>query len=378
MTQNVSPVQLQAVDAPGQPTPSAQLEELYRGFEKELLVPLWTEIGDLMPAHPQTKAQPHLWRWADLLPLAERAGELVPVGRGGERRAIALANPSLGGRPFVSPTLWAAIQYLMPGEDAPEHRHTQHAFRFVVEGEGVWTVVGRDPVPMRRGDFLPQAGWNWHAHHNASDQPMAWIDGLDIPFQYAAETQFFEFGRDEISEEERVTPDRSRSERLWGHPGLTPLGAPTGGTGTPLLSYKWAHTDRALADQLELEAAGHAGVVEPGHAAVRFSDPRTGADVLPTIRAEMHRVRRGAETAPVREVGSSVYQVFDGSGTVTVGSEQWTVTRGDLFVVPSWQPFAARSESGTTDSDAGTLDLFRFSDAPIFEALRLDKLQKDT
>src|SRR3712207_8781302 len=66
----------------------------------------------------------------------------------------------------------------MPGEDAPEHRHTQHAFRFVVEGEGVWTVVGQDPVPMNRGDFLPQAGWNWHAHHNAADRPMAWIDGL--------------------------------------------------------------------------------------------------------------------------------------------------------------------------------------------------------
>jgi gentisate 1,2-dioxygenase len=25
-----------------------------------------------------------------------------------------------------------------------------------------WTVVGGDPVAMRRGDFLPQAGWNWH------------------------------------------------------------------------------------------------------------------------------------------------------------------------------------------------------------------------
>ena len=44
-----------------------------------------------------------------------------------ERRAIALANPSLGGRPFASPTLWAAIQYLMPGEDAPEHREVVDA-----------------------------------------------------------------------------------------------------------------------------------------------------------------------------------------------------------------------------------------------------------
>jgi gentisate 1,2-dioxygenase len=370
-----SPVQIVAEDSPDQPTPTAELLELYRGFEKELLVPLWTEIGDLMPLHPQSKASPHVWRWDSLLPLAEQAGRLVPVGRGGERRAIALANPSLGGRPFVSPTLWAAIQYLMPGEDAPEHRHTQHAFRFVVEGEGVWTVVGRDPVAMGRGDFLPQAGWNWHAHHNATDRPMAWIDGLDIPFQYGNETQFFEFGRDVISDEERITPARSRSERLWAHPGLTPVGVAAAGPGTPLLAYRWQHTDRALADQLELESEGFPGVVEPGHAVVRFTNPSTGGDVLPTIRTEMHRVRRGVETAVRREVGSSVYQVFDGSGVVTVGTQEWTVTRGDLFVVPSWQPFSVRSEAGSSDSDSGALDLFRFSDTPIFEALQQHRVQ---
>jgi gentisate 1,2-dioxygenase len=372
-----TPVRLQAVTAPGQPDVTPALEDLYRGFEQELLVPLWTEIGDLMPAHPRSRAMPHLWRWSDLRRLAARAGDLVPVGRGGERRAIALANPSLGGRPFATPTLWAAIQYLMPGEDAPEHRHTQHAFRFVVEGEGVWTVVGGDPVSMRRGDFLPQAGWNWHAHHNATSEPMAWIDGLDIPFQSVIEAQFFEFGRDQISPEERTTPARSRSERLWAHPGLRPLSAPPATPGSPLLAYKWEFTDRALTDQLAIEAEGYGGTVEPGHAAVRFSNPATGADVLPTIRAEMHRVARGAETAPVRETGSSVYQVFDGSGTVTVGDTTWTVTRGDLFVVPSWEPFSARSEAGSTDSDSGGLDLFRFSDAPVFEALQLGRSQKD-
>ena len=374
-TQIDSPVRIVAEDSPDQPTPTAELQELYRAFEKELLVPLWTEIGDLMPLHPQSKASPYIWRWDNLLPLAEKAGRIVPVGRGGERRAIALANPSLGGRPFVSPTLWAAIQYLMPGEDAPEHRHTQHAFRFVVEGEGVWTVVGRDPVAMGRGDFLPQAGWNWHAHHNATDKPMAWIDGLDLPFQYGNESQFFEFGRDVISDEERITPARSRSERLWAHPGLTPVGVSAAAPGTPLLAYRWQHTDRALADQLDLESEGFPGVVEPGHAVVRFTNPTSGGDVLPTIRAEMHRVRRGTETAVRREVGSSVYQVFDGSGTVTVGSEQWTVTRGDLFVVPSWQPFSVRSEAGTSDADSGALDLFRFSDTPIFEALQQHRVQ---
>jgi len=43
-------------------------------------------------------------------------------------------------------------------------------------------------------------------------------------------------------------------------------------------------------------------------------------------------------------------------------------------VVPSWQQFSVRSESGATDSDSGALDLFRFSDAPIFEAVRLHRV----
>lgn len=373
MTAINTPVRLSPVEADDQPAVTPALQELYRGFEQELLVPLWTEIGELMPLHPQSKAVPHRWQWDTLVALADQAGHLVPVGRGGERRAIALANPGLGGRPFATPTLWAAIQYLMPGEDAPEHRHTQHAFRFIVEGSGVWTVVGGDAVPMNRGDFLPQAGWNWHAHHNATDAPMAWIDGLDIPFQAYNEVQFFEFGRGDITEAERITPPRSRSELLWGHPGLRPLAVTPQGPGSPLLSYKWEHTDRALADQLDLERKGYPGTVEAGHAAVRFTNPDNGDDVLPTIRTEFHRVVRGTETAPVRETGSSVYQVFDGAGTVTVGDTSWSVTRGDLFVVPSWQPFSVHSEAGATDSDSGALDLFRFSDAPIFEALQLSR-----
>jgi gentisate 1,2-dioxygenase len=359
-----SPVKLSATAGHGQPEPTPALEQLYRGFEQEMLVPLWTQIGDLMPAHPQSKASAHLWRWDRLVELAAEAGRIVPVGRGGERRAIALANPSLGGRPFATPTLWAAIQYLMPGEDAPEHRHTQHAFRFVVEGEGVWTVVNGDSVRMSRGDFLPQGGWNWHAHHNAATKPMAWIDGLDIPFAYNTESQFFEFGRDAISPAERISPEFSRSERLWGHPGLRPVSQVQDQTVSPLLAYRWVDTDKALSEQLALEAEGHAATLSPGHAAVRYTNPTNGRDVLPTIRCEMHRLRSGATTRTRREVGSSVFQVFDGQGTVKVGERQWQVRRGDMFVVPSWQPFTAQCDAGQP-----SLDLFRFSDTPIFEAV---------
>ena len=368
-----SPVRLKAVASAGQPEPTPELQQLYRGFEREMLVPLWTEIGDLMPIHPKSKASAHVWRWDRLVQLADQAGRIVPVGRGGERRAIALANPALGGRPFATPTLWAAIQYLMPGEDAPEHRHTQHAFRFIVEGEGVWTVVNGDSVRMSRGDFLPQGGWNWHAHHNASVQPMAWIDGLDIPFASYTESQFFEVGRDKLDPEECQTPVRSRSERLWGHPGLRPVSQQQDQAATPLLAYRWQDTDRALNEQLALEEEGYSATLSPGHAAVRYTNPMNGHDVLPTIRCEMHRIRSGACTRTKREVGSSVVQVFDGQGIVTVGEHQWEVNRGDMFVVPSWQPFTA-----ACGADHASLDLFRFSDTPIFVAVHAYREQFDT
>jgi gentisate 1,2-dioxygenase len=266
--------------------------------------------------------------------------------------AIALANPGLGGAPYATPTLWAAIQYLNPREDAPVHRHTQNAFRFVVEGEGVWTVVDGDPVAMRRGDFLLTPGWRFHGHHNRSDTPMAWLDGLDIPFSHMIGSGFFEPGPATV--QDRSAPARSRAERLWAHPGLRPVSSPQPHVSSPIAAYRWEHTDAALADQLALEDEGHPGVLGPGHAAVRFSNPTTGGDVMPTMRAEMHRLRGGARTATRREVGSSVWQVFDGTGAVRVGEHEWRVGRGDLVAVPSWAPLTVTADT--------RLALFRFSD----------------
>ncbi len=365
----LNPVRVVATDGPRQPPRTPELEQLYRDFESELLIPLWTEISNLMPTSPTSNAVPHRWRWSTLLQAAARAGDLVPVGRGGERRAIALANPGLGGRPFATPTLWAAIQYLNPRESAPVHRHSQHAFRFVVSGSGVSTVVNGDVVPMRRGDFLPQAGFHWHSHINDSDAPMAWIDGLDIPIQRYIDATFFEPGSDDLAPQTlKVADAPSISERLWGSAGLRPLVHLGPTPATPLLVYRWAATDAALRSQFELEAEGAAATVSPGHAAVRYTNPTTGGDVLPTIRAEFHRLAPHAATLPGREVGSSVFQVFDGSGIVTVADTTWTVEAGDLFVVPSWATITA------TASAAG-LDLFRFSDSPVLEALHLSNGQ---
>ncbi|MGH3519796.1 MAG: cupin domain-containing protein [Haloechinothrix sp.] len=337
-----------------------ELRKLYDDFDAAGLIPLWTEIGNLMPETPQPSARPHVWHWRDIYPLAQRAGELVPVGRGGERRAIALANPGIPGRPYATPNLWAAIQYLGAGEVAPAHRHSQGAFRFIIEGQGVWTVVNGDPVEMRPGDLLLTPSMNWHGHHHVGDAPMVWLDGLDIPLVYQLDAAFFEFGDDGV--EDKSTPERSRSERLWAHPGLRPIWA--GNTpNSPLSAYRWADTDDALTSQLELGGEGFATVIEPGHAGIRFTNPTTGRDALPTLRMEMHRLAAGAATATQRVVGSAVWQVFHGSGVVSLGDRSISVSEGDLFAVPSWCPLRIEAR--------GQLDMFTFSDAPVYEALNL-------
>jgi gentisate 1,2-dioxygenase len=351
--------------APAEPAAITGLNELYEDFASARLAPLWTQVADLMPVQPTPSACPHVWRWKALVELAERAGALIPVEEGAERRAIALANPGLNGLPYATPTLWAAIQYLAPGETAPEHRHTQNAFRFVVEGEGVWTVVDGDPVSMQRGDLLLTPGWQFHGHHNVGDAPMAWLDGLDIPFVQHNDTGFYALGPESLTDTR--TPSRSRAERLWGHPGLQPVALVGERRSSPVSAYRWHHTDRALAEQLEIEAEGHPATLGAGHAAVRFSNPTTGGDVMPTIRAEFHRLRPGASSEPRREVGSSVWQVFTGTGSVLVGGRTHSLERGDLFVVPSWVDYELTSADG--------LDLFRFSDAPIFEALGQHRIQ---
>lgn len=344
------------------PEEEKELQEMYRQMDDLHMKPLWNQIGGLMPNSPEPQAIAHKWDWEKLFKLAQRSGELVPVGRGGERRAIGLANPGLGGPTYIAPTLWAAIQYLAPGENAPEHRHSQNAFRFVIEGEGVWTVVNGDAVPMRRGDFLLTPGWNFHGHHNIATEPMAWLDGLDIPFAYQMDTGFFEYGSEKLTDES--TPDHSRSERLWAHPGLRPLAFPGKHDSSPIGRYAWEHTDAALNDQLSLEDAGFPGVIAPGHAGIRFTNPTTGGDVMSTIRAEFHRLRPGAETTPVHEVGNRVFQVFEGTATINVGDETFEVKHGDVVNVPSWRKWSI-------GAGAEGVDLFCFSDHPIFEALNL-------
>ena len=330
--------------------------DLYASMGKANIQALWTQTADLMPGTPAPRAEPWLWRWDTVLALAARAGELVAVGRGGERRALALANPGLAGLPFATPTLWGAMQYLNPRESAPAHRHSPAAIRFVLQGQGVWTTVNGEACPMSPGDLVLTPSMTWHEHHSGSDQPMVWFDGLDLPLVSFLDACFFELAGPEYLDAGDA-PARSRSAALYGHPGLLPGVRPETDRHSPLLVYRWQHTERALS---ELAAITGNAEVE-----LRFTDPVTGRDALPTMRCAMRQLAPGARTQTRRTVGSSIIVVFSGRGTTVLDGTSFSWGPGDTLVVPSW--------CAVDHQASETAQFFIVSDAPVIEALRLDR-----
>jgi gentisate 1,2-dioxygenase len=84
---------------------------------------------------------------------------------------------------------------------------------------------------------------------------------------------------------------------------------------------------------------------------------------MPTLRAEVLRIRPGRTTPAQRKVGSSVVLVHHGAGTSTVGDVEISWVPGDIFVVPSWTAVSHRAEK--------ECDLFVLSDTPVLEKIGL-------
>ncbi len=336
----------QAVD-----TLAVAYDEFCGALAAKDLQPLWTQASELMPARPYPATEAWLWQWRSVLPLAEKAGELITIDKGGDRRVLALANPGLNGLPFTSSTLWGAVQYLGPHEHALAHRHTPSALRFVMEGSGVWTTVDGDACDMSPGDLILTPSWTWHDHTNGSDQPMTWFDGLDLPLVVALEAVFFERHPDGM---QRVTSSHNASAARFGR-GLVPRQLGDAQPHSPLLVYRWKDTDDGLASLL-------AASDEP-MASIHFVNPTTGGSVMPTLGCEMHRLVGGRRSAPHRKVGNSIYVVFRGSGYSVIDGQRFDWNEKDIFVTPSWSVVEHHAHEPA--------DLFAVTDRPVLEALHL-------
>jgi gentisate 1,2-dioxygenase len=343
-----------------EPSPDALHERTtyYERINANNMTPLWEILHALVPTQPQPRTQATIWRYAELREQVLEAGRLISAEEA-ERRVLILENPGLRGQSCITQSLYAGLQLILPGEVAPAHRHTQSALRLVLDGEGAFTAVDGERTTMRRGDFVITPAWTWHDHGNLGDQPVVWLDGLDIPTVRFLDVGFAEKSQQAV--QPAVRPEGDAFARYGAN--MVPIDyAPKPSDPTRMFVYSFERT------RATLQAIAY-GAPDPHHGfKLRYVNPATGASPMPTIGAFAQWLPAGFETKLVRSTDGTVVVCLEGGGDVKVGEADWHFQENDVFVVPSWQALQLRADRDTV--------LFSFSDRPIQQALGLWREQR--
>lgn len=330
------------------------LEELPQDYRDAMtaagVAPLWPMMRKVLPhGKPAPQTRPSYWNFADLRPLLLRAGELTPVEKA-ERRVLVLSDQGRGtGAMQATSSIYIGMQLLLPGETAPAHRHTPSAARIIVEGEGGYTVVDGEKLPMHRGDVVLTPGGDWHDHGHEGSEPVIWLDALDLPLfvylegSYAVEAPL---------QAQRNRPDAALVE--YAAAGLVPSRRTRTARRYPMTRFPWNRTEAALRQM----AAYSDGAVE-----MDYINPETGGDVLPTMGFTAMMLRPGETLRSVLTSDSSVFHVIGGQGHSVVDGVRFDWTAKDTFTAPV---FAALDHANTGDEPAF---LIRVHDRPLQEKL---------
>ena len=75
-------------------------------------------------------------------------------------------------RTFGTNSLLTASLTFLPGKQLqPPHQHPDEEFQYVVEGEGTWSLNGKEQ-PLHAGDLMYTRPWDWHGIRNSGDRPL--------------------------------------------------------------------------------------------------------------------------------------------------------------------------------------------------------------
>ncbi len=282
-------------------------EQFYQHISGQNLTPLWESLHHLVPKTPNANCAPAYWNYQEIRPLLLESGSLIGA-KEAVRRVLVLENPALRGQSSITATLYAGLQLIMPGEVAPSHRHNQSALRFIVEGKGAFTAVDGERTPMNEGDFILTPQWRWHDHGNPGDEPVIWLDGLDLPL---VNTLGCGFAEDYPEDQQPVT--RKEGDYLPRYAAnMLPLRHQTGNS-SPIFNYRYDRSREVLHDLTRMGDAD-----EWDGYKMRYVNPVTGGYA--------HWIQQGL---------SAVEQLLrqNQSGQFCVGE---TPTLADCCLVPQW------------------------------------------
>lgn len=339
----------------GRPEVTPEREAFYGKIEPLSVAPLWERLYKIMSPEPVPRAQVHIWKYDEIRPLLMETADLITAEEA-ERRVLILENPGLKGQTAVSDALFAGFQLIMPGEIAPTHRHSPAALRFIIEGNGAYTAINGEQAPMVPGDLILTPSLVWHDHGNIGDEPVVWLDGLDLPlvkFLGPMFTEFYAAGK----RQPEGRPAYDNVARYGAN--MLPMGAQFETDNSPVFHYPYKETRQAL---VNLKKSGE---TDPCHGIkMQYVNPATGGAVMATIDCYMQLLPGGFETETYQSTAAWIYSVVEGTGRTVIGDRTLEWQPHDVFVVPGWQPHHHIAD----DEDAF---LFSFSERTIQEKLGL-------
>jgi gentisate 1,2-dioxygenase len=340
----------------GQTEQAAQTEqrqEFYARLDRQDTAPLWSAMARLVTPQPVPAYSPAIWRYRDMRPLLMEAGCLI-TAKEAERRVLVLENPGLRGISQITQSLYAGLQLIMPGEVAPSHRHVASALRLVIEGHGAYTAVDGERITMHPGDFILTPSWTFHDHGNPGDEPVIWLDGLDVPIVNAFTTSFAE-----PYPEDKQAITRQEGDTAWRYgANLLPIEYRATSRSSPLFCYPYDRTREAL------DTLFKNGPLDPRHGVkMQYVNPVDGGPPMPTMGAYVQLLPKNFTALAGRSTDGAVYCVIEGHGKSTIGGQEIEWRPHDVFVVPSWSDAIHTASEDTV--------LFSFSDRPAQQALGL-------
>ena len=328
-------------------------DDYYAEAERLNLVPHWRrEHG-----RPTSGAMaPYVWRWSDLEPLVRQSDQFEESNTKADRRSIALVNPGFtGGQHGTTATISLAVQMMRPGEVATAHRHTPAAIRFMVHGEGAYTVVDGERIDLGDRDLVltPAMMWHDHAIKDTAPEPLIWLDALDSPLINFLQTFIWE---PYWEDQQPVTREQGHSLDRIGN-GLMQAFDRKGADRTLAIPYRW---DTALAAIQGMRRE------DPYDGfAMEYANPLDGGHTLPTLSCGLQRLPVGTATLAHRHTYSCIYHVVHGEGETIVNGTSMRWKEGDIFVVPSWM-WHEHANRGIDEAL-----LFTVSDLPVIEAANI-------
>lgn len=298
----------------------------YAKIGQQAYTPLWTVLSNIVTPEPASACQAHLWRFAQAREWLLEAGGLISA-REAERRVLILENPGMRGESKITTSLYAGLQLVLPGEVAPAHRHSQSALRFVLDGSGAHTSVNGERTIMEFGDFVITPPWAWHDHGNESDQPMIWMDGLDIPMVSFFDASFAE----KLDVEEQAIGRHSGDSLARYGANMLPVDFQQQSQASPIFNYPYGRSREALA-MMQREQEW-----DPCHGLkMRYVNPVDGQFAMPTISAFLQLLPAGFKSLAYRSTDATVFVATEGTGHSIIDGKRFDWGPKDIFAVPSW------------------------------------------